>query len=175
MTVALIAAIAENNAIGLEGKLLYHLPQDMRRFRLITTGNTVLMGRNTYRSLPKGALPNRLNVVLSRTGRAQDFPGCLHFTNLPDALKHLQDLAPSDPRARQLYVIGGAQLYTQTLPLADRLLLTRVHDTPSRADAFFPAIDPDDWTETLREPHSADEKHSHPYTFIDLVRVSKAF
>lgn len=165
MRITLIAAMAENGAIGLGNRLLYRLPADMCRFRLLTTGHAVLMGRKTYESLPKGALPNRLNVVLSRTGTAADFPRCLHFRDIPPAIDYLRSQA-----VEELFVMGGAQVYAQALPLASRLCLTLVHDTPPAADAFFPSIDGGGWCETFREAHSPDAQHAVPYTFIDLVR-----
>ena len=171
MRLSLIVALAENNAIGLDNRLLYHLPADMRRFKQLTTGHTVLMGSHTFRSLPKGALPNRLNVVLSRKGTSDDFPGCLHFKDLSAALDALNGLSDSgDEQAQEVFVIGGAQVYQAALPLAQRLCLTQIHDTPPTADTFFPPIDPDGWNETFREHHEADEKHAVPFTFIDLER-----
>lgn len=171
MRISLIVALAENNAIGLRNQLLYHLPADLRRFKQLTTGHTVLMGRKTFQSLPKGALPNRLNIVLSRTGTAEDFPGCLHAHSLSDAIIQAQALAAAgDARGQELFVMGGAQVYAQTLPLAGRLCLTLVHDTPPVADAFFPPFDWRGWKETLRERHEPDEKHAVPFTFVELVR-----
>ena len=107
--ISIIAAIAENNAIGLKGKLLYWLPADLRRFKALTTGHTVIMGRKTFESLPGGALPNRRNVVLSR--REQNFPGAERFASLAEALA-------SCPAHEDIYIIGGASVYAEALPLA---------------------------------------------------------
>ena len=157
----IIAAIAENNAIGLKGKLLYWLPADLRRFKELTTGHTIIMGRKTFDSLPKGALPNRRNVVLSRSKK--DFPGAETFTSLNKALA-------SCSKDEEVFVIGGASVYAEALPLATRLCLTEVHDTPKEADAFFPDFDKNEWEVAFREEHEPDEKHAQSFTFIDYVR-----
>jgi len=159
--ISIIAAVAENRAIGLNGKLLYWLPADLKRFKALTTGHTIIMGRKTFESLPKGALPNRRNVVLSRSN--QDFPGAERFSSLTEALT---SCLPEE----EVYIIGGASVYAEALPLADRLCLTEVHDTPAEADAFFPAFNPDEWKVAFREEHETDEKHQFPYTFIDYIR-----
>lgn len=121
------------------------------------------MGRKTFESLPKGALPNRRNVVLSRS--QQEFPGCEVFPSLKEALKHC---SPDE----DIYIIGGASVYTQAMPLADRLCLTEIDDIPAEADAFFPPYD--DWNEAEREEHPTDEKHAFRYAFVDYVRDSNA-
>lgn len=160
-SISIIAAVAGNNAIGLNGKLLYWLPEDLKRFKALTTGHTIIMGRKTFDSLPKGALPNRRNVVLTRSKRT--FPGAETFPSLSQALA-------SCSAEEEVYVIGGASVYAEALPLADRLCLTEVHDTPKEADAFFPDFDKDEWDVSFREEHESDEKHQQSYTFIDYVR-----
>lgn len=159
--ITLIAAIAQNNAIGFENKLLYWLPDDMKRFRSLTTGHTIIMGRKTFESFPKGALPNRRNVVLSRSNVT--FPGAEVFPSLQAALDSCQ--ADED-----IYIIGGASVYEQALPLADRLCLTEVHDTPAQADAYFPAVDPCDWEISFTQDHDVDEKHKYLFRFVDYIR-----
>lgn len=159
--VALIAAVAENNAIGHENKLIYWLPNDLKRFKELTTGHTIIMGSNTYRSLPKGALPNRRNIVLSR--KEGSFAGAEHFTSLEEALSNCTD-------EEIVYIIGGQQLYHHALPLADILCLTEVKDTPAEADAFFPEFDKKEWEIIEQEEHKADEKHTHDYRFCTYVR-----
>ena len=134
MQVNIIAAVARNRAIGYQNKLLYWLPNDLKRFKALTTGHTIIMGRRTYESLPKGALPNRRNIVLSRT--IQVLPGCEIYPSLEEALSHCSN-------DEEVFIIGGASLYQQALPLANRLYLTEINDTPVAADAFFPAYD--DW------------------------------
>ena len=161
-SINIIAAIAENNAIGLNGKLLYWLPADLRRFKALTTGHTIIMGRKTFDSLPKGALPNRRNIVLSRSKK--NFPGAERYASLKDALAGCA--ADED-----VYIIGGASVYAEALPLANRLCLTEVHATPKEADAFFPDFNRDEWKVSFREEHTKDEKHDQDYTFIDYIRT----
>ena len=157
--ISIIAAVARNRAIGFENKLLYWLPNDLKRFKALTTGHTIVMGRNTFDSLPKGALPNRRNVVLSRS--VKSLPGCEVFPSLDEALKSCK--ADED-----IYIIGGARVYKQAMAVADRLCLTEIDDTPKDADAFFP--DYSEWKEVSREAHDIDEKHSFRYAFVDYVR-----
>lgn len=164
MRISIIVAIAANNAIGLDNKLIYWLPNDLKRFKQLTTGNTIIMGRKTFESLPKGALPNRRNIVLTRTGKATDFPGADCYGNLEEAIS---SCLPSD----EVYIIGGAAVYKEALSIADRLCLTYIHDTPEKADTFFPEISMNEWKEYSREDYQADEKHSHDYSFVDLVRI----
>ena len=159
--ITIIAAISKNNAIGLKGKLLYWLPADLKRFKELTTGHTIIMGRKTFESLPKGALPNRRNIVLSRSKK--EFPGAERFASLADALA-------SCSADEDIYIIGGASVYAEALPLADRLCLTKVNDTPKEADAFFPYFNRNDWQLVYREDFVPDEKHEQGFAFIDYVR-----
>lgn len=157
--ISLIAALARNRAIGLDNRLLYWLPNDLKRFKSLTTGHTIIMGRRTFESLPKGALPNRRNIVLSRGG--QRFPGAETYHSLEQALSAC---TPEE----EVFVIGGASVYEQAMPVADRLCLTEVDDVPAEADAFFP--DYGAWTPVWEEAHDADERHSHRYKFVDYIR-----
>ena len=125
MRISIIAAVARNGAIGKDNKLIYRLPDDMKRFKALTTGHTVIMGRKTFESLPKGALPNRRNIVLSRIRHA--FDGCDCYSSLDDALSHCG-------KDEDIYVIGGAEVYAQAIGMADRLCLTEIADTPEGAD-----------------------------------------
>ena len=155
--ISIIAAVAKNRAIGYKNKLIYWLPNDLKRFKALTTGHTIIMGRNTFLSLPKGALPNRRNIVLSRSA----------FNPPPtggDRGGHF--CAPDE----DIYIIGGASVYRQALKIADRLCLTEIDDTPAEADTFFPPYK-DDWKEESREDHPADDRHDFPYSFVDYVRV----
>lgn len=159
MRINIIAAVARNRAIGFQNKLLYWLPNDLKRFKQLTTGHTIIMGRKTFDSLPKGALPNRRNVVLSRS--TATIPGCNVYTSLSEALSHCS--ADED-----IYIIGGASVYKEALPLADRLCLTEIDDTPKEADAFFPEYD--GWKVETREDHDTDEKHEYKYSFVDYIK-----
>ena len=157
--ITVIAAVAKNRAIGYKNKLIYWLPNDLKRFKQLTTGHTIIMGSNTFRSLPKGALPNRRNVVLSR--RSKDFPGCDVYPSLEKALKSCQ---PDE----DIYIIGGASVYEQAVKVADRLCLTEIDDVPQEADTFFP--DYSDWRVETKEAHPKDERHAFEYAFVDYVR-----
>ena len=157
--ITIIAAVAKNRAIGFENKLIYWLPNDLKRFKALTTGHTIIMGRNTYLSLPKGALPNRRNVVLSST--ISELPGCDVYPTLDAALKSCR---PDE----DIYIIGGARVYEQAISMADRLCLTEVDDTPAQADAFFP--DYSDWQVVNKEAHPKDERHAFEYAFTDYER-----
>ena len=158
----IIAAVARNNAIGFENKLIYWLPNDLKRFKALTTGNTIIMGRKTFESLPKGALPNRRNIVLSRNS-SFSAPGTEVFHSLSAAL---QTCRPDE----EIFIIGGASLYQEALPQADRLCLTHIEDTPQKADAFFPEINEKEWQIESDEKHEMDEKHRFCYRFTDYLR-----
>ena len=155
----MIAAVARNRAIGVENKLIYWLPNDLKRFKALTTGHTIVMGRKTFESLPKGALPNRRNCVLTRS--IDQLPGCECFKDWDSFIASCQ---PDE----DIYIIGGASLYRELLDKADRLCLTEIDDTPAQADTFFP--DYSNWKESWREDHTTDEKHQQAYSFVDYVR-----
>jgi dihydrofolate reductase len=155
----LIAAVAENGVIGRDGALPWRLPEDLKHFRRLTLGNTVLMGRKTYDSLGK-PLDGRANWVLTRDA-AFAAAGVRVFRRLDQALA-------AEPQGR-LLVIGGGELYRQTLPLAQCLELTLVQAAPE-GDARFPDYDAAQWREAARADHPADERHPYAYSFITLVR-----
>ena len=162
MSINIIVAIAQNNAIGFENKLLYWLPNDLKRFKALTTGHTIVMGRKTFESLPKGALPNRRNIVLSR--QEIEFTGAERFPSLDAALAACCS-------EEEIFIIGGASVYQEAMNVANKLCITFIEDTPKQADAFFPSIDNSIWKETSRETHPTDEKHLYPYIFIDYERI----
>lgn len=158
--ISIIVAIAENFAIGKNNGLLFHLPNDLKRFRQITTGHPLIMGRNTLLSLPKWPLPNRRNIVI--TDKPDDvFPGCEIVFSVGEAVK----LVESETEA---FVIGGGSVYRQFLPLANRLYLTLVKKTFD-ADIFFPEIDYSQWDEMSREEHF-DEENQFEFTYLNLER-----
>lgn len=159
--IIIIAAVADNRAIGYKNRLIYRLSADLKHFKHLTTGHTVLMGRKTYESLPKGALPNRRNIVVSRTVSSID--GCDVYASLSEALSHCHE-------AEKVYITGGASVYAESYPLASRLELTYVHATPENADVFFPEINLQDWNEAEREHHEADEKNEKPFDFVTFTR-----
>lgn len=157
--ISMIAAVARNRAIGFENKLIYWLPNDLKRFKALTTGHTIVMGRKTFESLPKGALPNRRNCVLTRS--TEQLPGCECFKDWDSFIASCQ---PDE----DIYIVGGASLYSGLIDKAQRLCLTEIDDTPAQADTFFP--DYSDWKETWREDHATDEKHAFAYSFVDYER-----
>lgn len=160
--ISLIVAISQNNAIGADNRLLYRLPNDMKRFKELTTGHTIIMGRKTFESFPKGALPNRRNVIISHNTE-QSYSGAEVLGSLEEALCSTN---PED----EVFIIGGASIYRQALSLANKLYLTVVDDLYLDADAFFPLTNSEEWIEKAREVHEPDEKHAFRYTFIDCVR-----
>ncbi len=160
--ISLIVAASANWAIGRDNDLLYRLPADMRHFKELTTGHTILMGRKTFESLPKGALPNRRNIVLS-SHTELSFSGAEHFLSLQDAVAACRD-------EEELFIIGGGSVYAQALPLCNRIYLTRVAHHHAQATVFFPALDEKDWNVLACEAHPADEKHQYPYEFLTLER-----
>lgn len=159
--ISLIAAVARNGAIGHDNKLLYWLPNDLKRFKALTTGHTIVMGRKTFESFPKGALPNRRNVVLSR--QSVSFPGAEVFSSLEAALASCS----SD---EEVFIIGGETLYRQSIAMAHRLYLTHVDDVPTQADAFFPEVNLREWQVVADEAHGTDERHQQVYRFVDYCR-----
>ena len=159
--IALIAALDRNRAIGRDNAMPWHLPDDLKRFKALTLGKTVLMGRKTAESLGR-ALPKRRNLVLTRNGIAP-FAEMTAVASLDEAFA---TLAPDE----SLCVIGGAQIYALTLPLATRLHLTWIDAAVDAADTWFPAFDPSAWNVTARELHPADARHALPFEFIDYER-----
>ena len=135
---SIIACISQTNrAIGYQNRLLYHIKSDLTRFRELTTGHTIIMGRKTYESLPNGALPHRRNIVVSRS--MKEMEGCEVYPNLEAALK------AAEGKTEETFIIGGESIYRQSLPAAHKLYLTVVDDAPQQADAFFPEINPKEW------------------------------
>lgn len=163
--ISIIVAIAKNFAIGKKNELLYHMPNDMKRFKETTTGHTVIMGKNTFASFPKRPLPNRRNIVLALPEEIpSDKEGAEWVTSLDEAIK------TSKAQSEEVFIIGGAYVYRQCLPLADKLYLTIIEDEPAGADAYFPTIDFSEWEEESRVNYPADDRHKHAYSFVNLVR-----
>ncbi|WP_462265049.1 dihydrofolate reductase [Mucilaginibacter sp.] len=157
--ITIVVAIAQNKAIGKNNQLLWHLPADLKHFKEITSGHTIIMGRKTYDSIGK-PLPNRRNIVITR--QALQLPGCEVVPSLNAALALCQN-------ETELYIIGGAQIYKEALPLTDTIYLTEVHQS-FEADTFFPEIRPEEWEEILRQNHAPDEKNALSYSFVTLRR-----
>jgi dihydrofolate reductase len=159
--ISIIVAIAQDNGIGKNNQLLWHIPADMRRFKQITLGHTVIMGKNTFLSLPGGPLKNRRNIVIS-DNTADRFAGCEMVSSIQEALERCEP-------DQENFVIGGASIYRQFLPLADQLYLTRVNRS-FEADTYFPEISPDEWEVISQEHPEPDGKNDFSYTFINLKR-----
>ena len=166
MKISLIAALDEANGIGAGNKLVWHLPDDFKWFKKHTVGKPMLMGRNTMLSLGK-ALPNRLNLVISSTDNAI-IEGFQHVHSLQEA----KLLRPDG--TVELMVIGGGMLYKHLLPEADRLYITRIHNTYEGMDTFFPEWIDSEWKEIYFEHHSSDERHQFSFDFIILDRILSA-
>ena len=160
--VSIIVAIAEHGAIGAKNNLLWNLPNDMKRFKELTTGHTVIMGRKTFESLPKGALPNRTNVVITRNTDAS-FERCEIFNDLKAAIDKHKD-------EKEVFIIGGANIYEQAMKFAEKLYITNVCYFFENADTFFPEIDKNEWIITEHEEFLSDEKHLYPYTFKTYIK-----
>lgn len=163
MKISIVVAVGKNNEIGKNNKLLCRLPADLKRFKEITLEHTVIMGRKTVESLPKGPLPNRRNIVVSRN-KNRTIEGAEVYSSLDYALLKSMD-------EDEVFIIGGAQIYAQALPIADKLYLTRIHAGFPDADAFFPEIDRSVWREIHRETFPADEKNPHSFTFLEYERA----
>lgn len=165
----LLAALDRQRAIGHDNALLWHLPDDLKRFKALTLGKPVLMGRKTAQSLGR-ALPRRRNLVMTRSGRAP-FDGMQAVSSLQQAIDIAAAEMAGTDAACELCVIGGAEIYALALPLATRMVLTHVDAVVTQADTWFPAFDPAQWTVVDRQPHAADARHAHAFTFVDYQRV----
>lgn len=165
--ITLIAAADSNNAIGQGSQLLWHLPNDFKHFKTLTTGHCIIMGRKTFETFAK-PLPNRKHIVITRQPNYQAPEGVAVVSSLAEAI----NLAlTTDPEP---YIIGGGEIYAQALPLADKIELTRVHHTFAQADVFFPTIPSSEWQITSSENHSLDEKHLYSFTFETYLRKNKS-
>ena len=160
MIVTIVVAISENNAIGKDNQLLWYLPADLKHFKDITTGGTIIMGRKTYDSIGK-PLPNRRNIVITRKTD-------LEITGV-EVVNSLQEALSLCTQEQEVFIIGGAEIYKHALAVTNRIYLTTVHQS-YEADAFFPELNNNEWEEIHQEYHEADEKNSVAYTFSTLER-----
>ena len=160
--ISIIVAIAENYAIGKKGDLLCHMPADLKHFKEITTGSTVLMGERTFLSLPKHPLPNRRNIVLTDV-KGKTFEGA-------ETVYSLDELVAKVDKNEEAFVIGGGMVYRQMMERADKLYITHIHHSWEDADTFFPEIDSKIWKQLSTERHSADDKNPYNYTFAEYGR-----
>ncbi|GAB4328629.1 MAG: dihydrofolate reductase [Bacteroidales bacterium] len=156
--ISIIVAIAKNWAIGKDNRLLWHLSDDLKRFKALTMGHTIVMGRNTFFSLPRRPLPGRHHIVLTNIPD-EKIEGCEMALSIEEAIAKM-------PRGEESFVIGGASVYSQFLPLADKLYITWV-DREYEADAFFPKFDESEWeVESQEDHHETDEKNPIPYRYV---------
>jgi len=160
MTVTIVVAIGENNAIGKDNELLWYLPKDLRHFKTITNGHTIIMGRKTFESVKK-PLPNRRNIIITRNTELS-IEGAEVVHTIDEAL----EISKEDG---EVFIIGGAEIYKQAMKHTDKIFLTVVHES-FEADAFFPEIDTNLWEETASETHLPDEKNNLSFTFSTLER-----
>jgi dihydrofolate reductase len=156
MEIAIVVAADQNNGIGKDNQLLCHLPNDLKYFKKVTTGHAILMGRKTFDSIGK-PLPNRINMVLSKT--LKEISGCLVFPDIESAKEYA--LVQNVP---VLFIIGGDSIYQQSLPICNKVYLTRIHHS-FEADAFFPELPAQDWKLLESEAHEIDEKNAYAHTF----------
>ena len=160
MKVSLIVAVAENNVIGKNNQLAWHLPADLKLFKNLTTGHHIIMGRKTYESIGK-PLPNRTSVVITRQDNYKA-DGYIVVKSLQEAIKISKD-------DNEVFIIGGAEIFREAIPIVDRIYLTRIHHT-FEGDTFFQEPDPNSWKEIKRTDFNPDEKNKYPYSFCILEK-----
>ena len=159
--ISIIVAVAQGGVIGGGGDLLWHISEDLRRFKQITSEHTVIMGRKTYDSIGR-PLPRRRNIVITRS-EEWSAEGCERASSLEQAVGMCEG-------EQEIFVIGGGEIYRQAMPLADRLYLTRVEKVYA-GDTYFPEIRADEWRELSNERYERGEKFEYPFEFVDLERV----
>lgn len=158
--ITLIAAAAENNALGKDNQLIWHLPDDFKRFKQITSGHYIIMGRKTFESFPK-PLPNRTHVIITRQ-KDYKVEDCIVVNSIEKAIE-------SCPKNEEIFIIGGAEIYKQSIDFANKIELTRVHAN-FEADAYLPEIDENQWRLIFEEEHLQDEKHNFNFTFQTFLK-----
>jgi dihydrofolate reductase len=163
VVISAIAAMAENRAIGINNRLPWHLPADLKHFKALTSGHPILMGRKTYQSIGR-PLPHRMNIIITRDLEFQA-PGCIVVNSIEQAVgvAEVED-------SNEIFIIGGAEVYQQLMPHIERIYLTIVHHA-FEADTFFPEIDMKEWREVAREDHVADEANEFDFSFITLEKL----
>ena len=167
--ISIIVAIAENYAIGKKGDLLCHMPADLKHFKEITSGKTVMMGERTFFSLPKHPLPNRRNIVLTDVA-GKTFEGAEAVYSIDEMIKAVSHQPSAISSEEEAFVIGGGMVYRQMMARADKLYITHIHHSWEDADTFFPEIKESEWKLLSAERHPADEKNPYDYTFATYGR-----
>lgn len=166
MKIILIVAKAKNNVIGKDNQLIWRLSADLKRFKNLTSGHSILMGRKTYESLGK-PLPNRTHLIITRNPDFQVPEGHFCFSSVENAF-----IFCNKTGVENLFIIGGGQIYHDSINLCDRLEITEV-DAEPEGDTFFPKIDPEIWKEVGRESHPSDEKNEYPYSFVTYEKTTR--
>lgn len=156
-----IAAVAQNNALGKNNDLLWHLPDDFKRFKTLTSGHYIIMGRKTFESFPK-PLPNRTHIIITRQEKYTVPDNCFVAKNLTQAIEIC-------PKNEDIYIIGGGEIYAQSMDIADKLEITKVHQS-FEADTFFPEIDNTKWKLVEEVFHPEDEKHKFSFSFLTYLK-----
>ncbi|MDR3272155.1 MAG: dihydrofolate reductase [Flavobacteriaceae bacterium] len=159
MSKTIIVAVDENNAIGKDNRLLWHLPDDLKRFKKLTQNHAVIMGRKTFESIGR-PLPNRLNIVVSQNSKYSVPDGVQLVHSLEEAVEE------AEKYSKNLFVIGGGKIYDQMVNLADTIEMTLVYTKIKEADTFFPELNPKIWQKTFEEFHQKNEKHLYDFTFL---------
>ena len=156
----MIAAVAENNTLGKDNELVWHLPNDFKRFKALTSGHHIIMGRKTFKSFPK-PLPNRKHIIITRQKKYQA-EGCIIVESIEEAI----NICPKDENS---FIIGGGEIYTLGLPYTDKIEITRVHES-FEADTYFPEINNKEWKIVSSEFNKKDEKHKYDYSYQTFIR-----
>ena len=161
MTISIIAALAENNVIGKDNDLIWHLPKDLKHFKNLTTGHHVIMGRKTFESIGR-VLPNRTFIIVTRN-KSYQVSGAIVTHSLQEAIERVEN-------DNEAFIIGGAEIYRQSLSVANKMYLTKVHAN-FEGDAFFPEFEPTEWKLVSENQHKADEKNKHDFTFQEWEKL----
>ena len=163
MIISIIAAVAENNVIGKDNDLIWHMPADLKFFKETTSGHHIIMGRKTFESFGK-PLPNRTHIIITRN-KKYSFPGVYVVHSLENAIKKVKEEVNDEA-----FILGGAEIYQQSIGIADRLYITEIK-SEFKGDAFFPEIDKNKWMEVSRIEHQPDERNKHPFAFVKYDRI----
>jgi len=164
MTISIIAAMTPQHLIGINNQLPWHLPADLQRFKALTLGKPVIMGRKTFESIGR-PLSERTNIIITRN---------VHYKKAHCQIVHsLQQAIAAAGHVSEIMIIGGAEIFQQALPLAERMYLTYVSNVKLDGDTFFPRWNSEEWQEVYREEHHPDENNKYPFTFVTLERISE--
>lgn len=162
--ITIIVAVAENGAIGKDNRLLWRLSDDLKQFKALTSGHSIIMGRKTFESIGK-PLPNRTNIVITRHGKVSDDESVLTANSIEKAI----DIAKEAKGNEEIFIIGGGNIYEQSLAITDKIYLTEVKVNID-GDTFFPKLDEDEWREVSRVSYKKSEKNDHDFDIVELVR-----